>query len=62
MTKNKRNDKRNSGRKIRADIKIERPRKVIKQNITKEEFLTTLEKFAQPVNKASESGSEKSQT
>jgi hypothetical protein len=46
----------------RADTKI-RPRKVVKQDITKEEFLAVLNKVCQPISKESnESDSEKSET
>lgn len=64
-----------SKRKIRADSKVGkiighsiadakiRPRKVIKQDITKEEFLAVLNKVCQPISKeASESGSGKTET
>jgi len=40
-----------------------RPRKVVKQDITKEQFLTVLDKVCQPIRKDSiESDSEKSET
>lgn len=55
--------KRNLERKARTDMKVGnvKVRRIVKKDITKEEFLTNLEKFAKPV-KPSESGSEKSET
>jgi hypothetical protein len=50
-------------RKIRGDIKQERPRKVIKQDITKDEFLANLGKVCRPIGKEpNESDLEKTET
>ena len=61
-------NKISSGRKIRGDMKMgdmkhDRPRKVIKQDITKDEFLANLGKVCRPIGKESnESDLEKTET
>ena len=68
--------KNTSGRKIRSDMKVselgvahhmgktnERPRKLVKKDITKDEFLANLGKVCRPIGKESnESDLEKSET
>ena len=62
MDKPVRKDTQYRGRKVRADSAI-KGHKMVKQDITKEEFLANLGKVCQPISKESaKSDSEKSGT
>jgi hypothetical protein len=68
--------KHTSGRKVRSDMKVsgigvkrhmgkinERPRKLVRKDITKDEFLANLGKVCRPIGKeSSESDLEKTET